>query len=325
MAQDQTWNLREMTIADIIDAAIRVYRHNFAPILAIVALAQTPVMALQVVVGHHLTRVTMGSQGGSAADFPWDRLLVEVFPYVLALLVAALLLPLGEAALAIAVSERYLGRAMTVSGAYQAALRHWSRVLGTGVLYGLVGALAFVAGCGVIGVFLMIALLVRFLFAPAIITVLENRWGLDGMGRSWQLTRGYFWSVLATMSILGLLVAVIAWGVTGPLQLLMMALGDKDPGQVLTLSLVTQALGATLGIVLGPLSMIGAVLLYYDLRVRKEGFDLMMMAQALGWETDATVPAPPLLYPPVASEDTAAPAPKATPSAPAAPPDGGPE
>ena len=47
-----------------------------------------------------------------------------------------------------------------------------------------------------------------------------------------------------------------------------------------------------LQIVLKPVAMIGIVLIYYDLRIRKEGFDLVMMAQELYQQAPQRRPAP---------------------------------
>ena len=58
-------------------------------------------------------------------------------------------------------------------------------------------------------------------------------------------------------------------------------------------SMVYQAFAGTVMILLRPIPMIGAVLVYYDLRIRKEGFDLWMMAEALGLPGPAGPAKPP--------------------------------
>lgn len=48
-----------------------------------------------------------------------------------------------------------------------------------------------------------------------------------------------------------------------------------------------------------PLFSVGGTLLYYDLRIRKEGFDLEMMAQDLAGETPPAAPASVAATPPI--------------------------
>lgn len=45
---------------------------------------------------------------------------------------------------------------------------------------------------------------------------------------------------------------------------------------------LVNALSAVGQLVVQPIQIVGTVLLYYDLRMRKEGFDLVMMAEAIG-------------------------------------------
>lgn len=282
-----------MTVADIIDTAIRIYRHNFGPILAIAAIVQVPMVALQGAAMYYLMRTMLQAEG---PDLPLEEFLVGAAGFGGAFLVALLLLPLGEAALAVGISERYLGRPITVSGAYQVALRYWPRVLWTSMLYWGWAYLWFLVGLIFLiipGPVLLIMALVRYLPAGDVIVVLENVWGRAALRRSWHLTAGYGWSIFAALAILVLMVAVATYGVTVPLQLVMMFFINEEQ-YLLPATVIYQALQATVTVILQPLWMIGTVLIYYDLRIRKEGFDLLMMAEALN------VP------PPAASEDAPA-------------------
>jgi hypothetical protein len=282
--------LRPMTIADIIDATIRLYRHNFAPLLGIAAVVQVPLMVLQVAASAFIFRRAMTAPG---EEIPWDQLAVGGAGFLVAFFIALLLLPLGEAALALAISDRYLGYPITVSGAYQAALRHWGAVLGTSLLVGLWVYLCFAIGLVLLilpGLIVIVWLYVRYMFAPSIVVVLEGRRGLDAMRRSWELSSGYFWPILGTMTILVLMISVGSQGITWPLQMVLMAV-TGDPDKFVTAQVIIQAVAATLAVILRPVMMLGQVLLYYDLRIRKEGFDLMRMAETLG-RPSPVAPAP---------------------------------
>ena len=65
--------------------------------------------------------------------------------------------------------------------------------------------------------------------------------------------------------------------------------GDPAAGTVLPSALTS--LGA---IFITPYSIIAVILLYYDLRIRKEGFDLEMLSQSINANAEAMLGAQPL-------------------------------
>lgn len=314
-----------MTVADIIDAAIRIYRHHFGPLLGVAAVVQVPMLVIQLAAVFLFTTALASAEG---EQFPAEQLALGALWGLGALLVALILFPLGEAAMVIAVSDCYLGQPVTVWGSYRRAVPFWGRVLVTSILYWLwayvwvilgtallIGAMAallpsieggteqeaLALGVLVLAIFFVgvvaatgvVWALIRYLLAPSVLVVLEGQSGVAAMQRSAQLVRGFFWSVLATMAILTIMVVVGTQAVTLPVQIgLIIASGQAGASeQWLPLAqLVGQAIAATIAVVLRPLPMIAIVLVYYDLRIRKEGFDLMMMAEALG--LPATFPQP---------------------------------
>ena len=339
--------LRQMTVADLIDSSIRLYRRNFGAILGISAIVQVPSMALIVSAQHFMMRQVMAVE---TQEFPVEQFALGFGVVMIAGLVMGLLYPLGQAALTIGISERYLGRPITVSGSYARAVRHWLRVLWTTILFGLalygvmvacivpvsfmvpvmaqnltggvIGALlAF--GAALVGVVLMVLLGVRYMLGPATVPVLEDTGGTRALGRSWALTGGYFWHVFGILALLYLLVWVISAGVAAAVQVPMVLLMAKGPETLMSAQLIYMIAMSAVSIVLQPVPLIAVVLLYYDLRIRKEGFDLMMMAEALGHPTEQYAPesaAP--LYPQTAAPQwpsTAPPPPDAMPQAPEAP------
>jgi hypothetical protein len=84
----------------------------------------------------------------------------------------------------------------------------------------------------------------------------------------------------------------MAFAVIGVLQFpfgILIAVYSRQP-QTVTILTVLMQVGNFLGnILVAPISMIAFALFYYDLRVRKEAFDLQVMMQAIG---GAPKPAP---------------------------------
>jgi hypothetical protein len=280
MAQEPLM-LRPMTVSDIIDASIRIYRHNFGPILGISAIVELPIMLISV--GVNIAWMRSGLMDVTTTEIQFGpEMVAGSAAMLIALAVAGILYPLGEAALAIGISERYLGRSIDVGECYRAAMPFWGRVFWTTILYWLAAYGVFIGGLFIAGIFLMIGLVVRYLLGPAVIVVIEGRGGANALARSWWLTKDYFWQVFAVMAILFLLVAVISGGLSAPTQALATYLTFQQSEYAMLATISNQVLVSILNLVLRPVWMIATVLVYYDLRIRKEGFDLMMMAEALG-------------------------------------------
>ena len=262
--------LQKMEIADILDTAIRLYRQNFTLFMEIVAVVQVFLMAIYVI-GMWAATQTIMTTGGE--EIPWQALL-GLGPLGLLYIGGWILLfPLSEAALAFAVSEAYLGRRISVLEAYR---RMWPliwRLLGTMILVSIVISLG-------IGMCLIPGILVWVWFAITTpIVALERSWGPTAMDRSYRLVSGHWWRVLGTLLLLQLILIVVTLAISLPAMLaVMLLLSESDP--LLAQSLMT-AIQTITNIVVRPVLMIGVVLIYYDLRIRKEGFDLVTLTQAL--------------------------------------------
>jgi hypothetical protein len=217
-------------------------------------------------------------------------------------------------ALANAISRSYLGRPIGIVEAYQFGWRRYIALIVSSIVLLLIGAavIALLAGCWVGGIFvlarnirgasaaafatlfaalaiiLMIILLVPvvlFFFIRFILTtqaiVLEGRGPLAGMGRSWRLIGSSFWRAL----LIFVLVIVLSYLISAlPSILLVFGLNLFSGGAAGDSALIrNQVLGqlvGQIGLIVGlPLLFSIYTLLYYDLRVRKEGYDLELMAQ----------------------------------------------
>ena len=142
--------------------------------------------------------------------------------------------------------------------------------------------LAIAAVLGLFGVIVIMAIVglffyVRLLFSTQAI-ILEGQGPFAGLRRSWRLVGQAFWRSLGIF----LLVYAFMYIVSLVVQLPLIAVGTFL-GLMLSNTLLFQAISslvtyAVLILVL-PLQFTVFTLLYYDLRVRKEGYDLELMAQ----------------------------------------------
>ncbi|MGA7987778.1 MAG: glycerophosphoryl diester phosphodiesterase membrane domain-containing protein [Candidatus Dormiibacterota bacterium] len=298
---------RSMSVGEWLDATFSLYRRNFVLIASISAVVQIPYALLTLLVyevtglgafvrspfGNVNTQTLTQAQATALLNS-----LVGVLAVSLGLLVitAIVVLPLGEAATTRAVSDRYLDRPTTLRAAYGAAWhRLGSLITMSLILLGaylccvlavvLVAVLFAAVGAGAVGgaivllavlAFIPIAILVLVrtcVAAPAI--VLEKVSGWNGLQRSWNLIRGRFWPTFGRILLLGLISGIIS----GVLSAIFELPGSAfDPGNAFIYNQLASGLAA---VFIGPITYIGVTLLYYDVRIRKEGFDIEMLASSL--------------------------------------------
>jgi len=148
-----------------------------------------------------------------------------------------------------------------------------------------------VAGIGTL--LFMIFVSVRLAMAvPAV--VLEAIGPVTAMRRSWQLVRGSWWRVFGILLLAALVVGIIGLVLEIPFEIVTVALGLGNRGffgvsstAVATgpslAALIVGAIGSIVAsTVTRPISAGVTVLLYADLRMRREGFDLALQQAAQG-------------------------------------------
>jgi len=110
---------------------------------------------------------------------------------------------------------------------------------------------------------------------------------MRALARSWRLVRGSFWRVLGITLLAGLIVVVTAGVLQIPFSLLAALAGGGNSllpaigGNVAGI-LISAVGGVVAGAVARPISAGVAVLLYVDLRMRREGLDLVLQTAASG-------------------------------------------
>lgn len=108
------------------------------------------------------------------------------------------------------------------------------------------------------------------------IVVLEDlSSSFDAFGRSWELTRGERGKVFGTVAVTWLMSQFLPQLVVGGISGAIGAAGNA------TLQPVFVVVASLMGIVLSPILPCALTLLYYDLRVRREAFDLQILSSQL--------------------------------------------
>jgi hypothetical protein len=294
----QYWqHFTPMTVGQIIDRTFTLYRNNFLRFITIVALVYVPVALISIVV--MVSFVMSWSEQMEALQQPGshaEEFSAGAFVQIMVLLYAAVIfVQLGQelckAALTKGVSDSYLGIEPTVGQAVKTLLRRGGFVLIAFVLLGIV-FLAGLALCIVPGLIFMVFWMIWLSLTTQIIVV-ENLGPLAAMSRSKQLVSGNAGKVFVLAFLLWLLTMLVS-GLLGQVGQLVgrLVFPDSQVEQV-----IVGQLSGTIGQILAmPIVSIAMVLLYYDLRIRKEGFDLQMLSQTLGTQGMPADGQPPVQY-----------------------------
>ena len=300
-------DLRPLTLAELLDRAFSLYRRHvwmFAGIMAVpaalgfvqAALMQMPNLAVRA--NPHMT--------------PQQALGVMIPVFALGLLlflfyVVAYALALG--ATTIAVSQIYLGRDATVRSAYGAVKHRLGRLVlvmiwatlrvggvGLGVMFvgGLLAAVVAVVAGRPLGAALAVLVLgCTMLTALVLVTFMGTRYGVSvpaatledqpasaALARSVDLTTSNRWRVLLVILCAIVVTYATVLMLEGPFLIAQFVVGPQTwAGQLLLLA--GAAAGGIGSMFTAPVMIIGLVLIYYDLRVRKEAFDLQVMLEAI--------------------------------------------
>jgi hypothetical protein len=100
----------------------------------------------------------------------------------------------------------------------------------------------------------------------------------DAFGRSWELTRGARGKVAGTMVVTWLISQFMPGLVISSISAVIGAAGNES------LQPLFVVVASLMGIVLAPILPCALTLLYYDLRVRREAFDIQVLSEQLGME-----------------------------------------
>jgi len=270
-----TLDLRPLSLGELLDRTFFLYRRNFLLFLGIAAIPYSLIFVVNLAAAL-LSAFTRSAPSGTLDPARVGVALAGGGIVFLAVLIAsgiAFLFSVG--ATVFAVSEIYTGKRTTIRESLRRVRGHAGTIFGVLFLGGLLVGVGFIALI-IPGIYLMCRVC---LATPA--ALLENLGPGDSIRRSFDLTRDF----AGRAFMIYLLYFAMAWGVIALFQfpfMIMIAVTAKQ-GQINVLWNALAQVGNFVGSVLvAPVSTISFSLFYYDLRVRKEAFDLQMMLQAIG-------------------------------------------
>jgi hypothetical protein len=256
---------RARSATELIDATFQLLRRNAAAFLTLSALFTIPnTIAQSIFMRSALRQAATPSAVGAG--------LGGIFIYSLC---ALALSALFQTAMMIAASDTYLGKPVVVADdlkrAAPKALTVFLAYVVTSILVGF-SVLAFIVGALYVAV---------VLFAVPTAVIFENADIGGALSRSSALSKGLKGHIFLTF-FLAVVIYLVGYLIVVFIASLLITISPYA-------QLIVQALGLTLIV---PIFPIVAVLVYYDARIRKEGFDIELMAQQVGGPGVAANPQP---------------------------------
>jgi hypothetical protein len=281
-------DLRPLSLGEILDRTFSLYRSNFILFMGITAIPQLLRLAMTLVV------TALGPSSVAIPISPNNppslgTALQPLGGWMLLVLVVSLIAYMfSQGGTILAVSDLYLGRSTTIGASLRRVWEDFGSLFGVVFLNGLaisVGLILFL----IPGIYLLCRLLVC---VPA--ALIENRGPRESLRRSFDLTRGS----AGRSFVIILLAAVLNYGAVLLLALplgFLLASNARDPSMLHLFNALTQVSTSIAIILVSPVLLIATSIFYYDLRVRKEAFDLQFMMDPNPQRTPGTGDIPSIL------------------------------
>jgi hypothetical protein len=282
------------SIGGVLDDGLRLWRDSLAKTWPLALLAQIVVAAPLLVLGYKLQGV-VGTVPGvparpmSAANAQAVLALFKSPATWLTYLGILVLSALFYAALVLRIAAVAGGAVLSLGAAVSSALRLLPRLLLQFLLFfaalvavGVAMALLAAAGSMAVGLASIILFFAFFfvfgrVFFASMVLMLDDAGPAESIAISWRLTRGYWWrcaGILLVLFIIGLVFSLVVGFISAALG------GAMGTTSVLATG-VSQLISLAVNTALGSLYPAVLVAILYDLKLRKQGGDLLGRVDAL--------------------------------------------
>lgn len=252
--------LRARGIGETLDAAVSVYRARFGRIVLLAAAVVVPVQVFStlVLLSAQPDNFSVSVTGQTAPSYtnPQLQLTATLFVLFITLVSGAFVVAVCARPLA----QTYLDRVSPTGTAPPIVKPVVAAMLGASVLVALGDMTCFIVALPLLAVTM-----------PAL--VVENTGPVRAIGRSFALSGPHFFRALGVVATVQALEAVLNLGLTAAIAVVF----RNDAG---TAAVLAQGFANALAVTLvAPFSAAAAVVLYFDLRIRSEAFDIQLLMQ----------------------------------------------
>jgi hypothetical protein len=268
--------LRPLSIGEILDVGIKIYWRNALALFGLVIAVVFPVQILSGLVESSATPTGFSNDpfnptidpsttisGQDAAVYGVGVLVVSILGFVAA--------QLATGACFKAVVDAYLEETVQWKTSMLFAAKRVHSIIWVSLISTIVAGIGLIF-CIVPGVWLWVSWVVAI---PVLLT--EGLKGTRALGRSRELVSGRWWPTFAVAALAALLAGIV----TGVLAGILAGFSVADPATT-TGTVLSVLTGTVSAMVTTPFTAAVITVLYIDLRVRKEGFDVQLLAERLG-------------------------------------------
>jgi hypothetical protein len=309
---NQLAELEPLSTGDIIDRAVQIYRHNFGPLLAIAAVPALATYAGTLMATYGTSAITRGTTVFGAVMLAAGYLLTYLIgPVLMMLVIGGLTRTVADfIMLDTPISFRRTfkliqGRVWTLIGAQLIGLILVGLVMLMAffvlmfVFFAIIGILSFIIPNLPTALGIALVLLAALVFGAAILIgysyafskvifipcsiMIEGQTASGSLTRAFKLSGNTVWRVLQIIMFDFAIASAVISAVGIPLVIYGFITGEiSDPRTLPTWFLIAFSTVDQLGKLLTlPIATIAYCLLYFDCRVRQEGYDVELMVGRL--------------------------------------------
>lgn len=252
--------LRPLSLGEILDRTFTLYRRHFLVFIGISGIPELIVLAFTLTRLFTVGPATLGA--GSVA--------VNVVLTLLILVANILAYLFSQGGTILAVSDIYLGRSASIGEALRKTAGELAPLFGVIVLNGLA-----IIGAAILFIIPGIYVACRLLICVAA-ALIEGKGPRDSLSRSWALTRDNAGRafVILLLSVCITYAALLFFALPFSIP---MALSARNPVMLQFWTAMVQVGSTVATVLVRPVLLIATSIFYYDLRVRKEAFDIQFM------------------------------------------------
>lgn len=272
-----------MSVWNIFEKSFYLYRTNFIKFIEIVLLVKAPYLILTFAISKVITLFSPEVSYENLANLSPST--ENIVMRISELIFTAFISPILIAIMTIYISCLFLDNDIKIKDAFSKITTRFLPLLGTVFLAGTIISSGFILGFIFLGlnpqltafIFLVAPLLafilwVWFSLVPQVV-IIEGEGGIGAMKRSKYLIAGFFRKSFILIVITFLVFSLISW------------LASFSVNKILKYdsSLFGDNLSNIISIIIEPFRMTIITLLYFDLRARKEGFDIEILSKEMDY------------------------------------------
>lgn len=279
-------DIHPMSIREIFEESFYLYKENFIKFIEIVLLVKAPYLILTFIIskiiGFFYSEVS--SEGLASLSQSSENIVIRISE----LIFIAFLSPIMIAVMAIYISNLFLDNDIKIKDAYSRITSRLFPLFGTVFLTGTIISSGFILGFIFLGLNPQLTAFI-FLIAPILafvlwvwyslvpqVVIIEGEGGIGAMKRSKYLISGFFKKAFILVVITFLASSLVSWLAEFAVNKILMYLKYDSP-------LFGNNLSNIISIIIEPFRMAIVTLLYFDLRARKEGFDIEMLSKEVDY------------------------------------------